>query len=1067
MSRTTFQRMLAVLLAVLMLVPMTGVASAAEPDSASSSTSISIAEINEILNAITYTEYKQQYAGANRGDRVITIPATGYDQASTTAKVATLENYLDRPGESLSVAESGLVTWKFNVPTAGLYAIRVNYAQVTRENANSNSIERVLYINGSVPFAEARSVIMKKNWVVVVNEDGTYDKDVNGNDIRPAQIEAPIWMSWELRDSDGYYPNPYEFYFEAGENAITLESIREAVVIESIELVPYEDLLTYEEYLAKHAGASNVTGVAPIIIEGEDIVSASDVTLYPVNDRVSAITSPQSADTSLLNAVGGEEWATAGQWITYEFDVEKSGFYTIALRFKQSWQSGLDVARRVYIDGKVPFEEANGFVFGFNNSWQSTALTDGEEIYKFYLEEGHHEIKFEVTLGEFGSVIQSISDTLTSINADYLEILKLTGTSPDKYQDYKFESVIPDTLKDMLRCAGELEKAVSYIGEKSENTATLEQIYMILGDMVNDTDLIATKLKNLKSYLGTLGTWLSTAKNQPLMIDYISIQPVEDDIPRADANFFQSLWYQLRLFVASFYVDYNSFGSTVEATEENTLEVWVVLNREKAQIIRNLAENNFTPKHNIAVNIKLVAGGTLLPSVLAGVGPDVSLFEADPLEYAIRDAVMPLNQFEGFKEVCERYVPEALTPVTLYGNTYGLPDSMTFTMLFYRKDILADLGLEIPKTWDDLLAMIPTLMANNMTLGMYNDSLIFQYQNGGELWADDGMRINYDSTTALEAFEKLCGFYKNYSLDYQYDFANRFRTGEMPIGIAQYTTYNQLSVFASELSGLWGFTSIPGTVLEDGSINHDAMLTVTSCMMLKDTDKAENAWKFMAWYTDSDFQISYSNEVVATMGTAEKHNTANVEALGELPWSAEEYAALNEQMHNLSAVTRYPGTYILNRYVDFAFLAVYNNNADAATSLLSHVNTINKEVNRKRTEFGLEILDIGTTLADKRMGQVLTLLDEGVLKAFDGEKFTMAESVREEKAEYIERVRAAVEAASVTKISDETVEELRALAAEAETYSKDRTLSSADRNGWEMVAEFLTIAADAIISYRK
>lgn len=1069
MSRTTFQRMLAVLLAVLMLVPMTGVASAAEPDSASSSTSISIAEINEILNAITYTEYKQQYAGASRGDRVITIPATDYDRASTTAKVEKLENYLDRPGESLSVAESGLVTWKFDVPTAGLYAIRLNYAQVARENANSNSIERVLYINGNVPFAEARSVIMKKRWVVVLNENGTYDKDVNGNDIRPAQVEElpEDWVSWELRDSDGYYPNPYEFYFEAGENAITLESIREAVVIKSIELVPYEDLLTYEEYLAKHAGASDVTGVAPIIIEGEDIASASDVTLYPVNDRVSAITSPQSADTSLLNAVGGEEWATAGQWITYKFDVEKSGFYTIALRFKQSWQSGLDVARRVYIDGEVPFEEANGFVFGFNNSWQSTALTNGEEIYKFYLEEGPHEIKFEVTLGEFGSVIQSISDTLTSINADYLEILKLTGTSPDKYQDYKFESVIPDTLKDMLRCAGELEKAVSYIGEKSENTATLEQIYMILGDMVNDTDLIATKLKNLKSYLGTLGTWLSTAKNQPLMIDYISIQPVEDDIPRADANFFQSLWYQLRLFVASFYVDYNSFGSTVEATEENTLEVWVVLNREKAQIIRNLAENNFTPKHNIAVNIKLVAGGTLLPSVLAGVGPDVSLFEADPLEYAIRDAVMPLNQFEGFKEVCERYVPEALTPVTLYGNTYGLPDSMTFTMLFYRKDILADLGLEIPKTWDDLLAMIPTLMANNMTLGMYNDSLIFQYQNGGELWADDGMRINYDSTTALEAFEKLCGFYKNYSLDYQYDFANRFRTGEMPIGIAQYTTYNQLSVFASELSGLWGFTSIPGTVLEDGSINHDAMLTVTSCMMLKDTDKAENAWKFMAWYTDSDFQISYSNEVVATMGTAEKHNTANVEALGELPWSAEEYAALNEQMHNLSAVTRYPGTYILTRYVDFAFLAVYNNNADAATSLLSHVNTINKEVNRKRTEFGLEILDIGTTLADKRMGQVLTLLDEGVLKAFDGEKFTMAESVRKDKAEYIERVRAAVEAASVTKVPDEAVEELRALAAEAETYSKDRTLSSADRNGWETVAEFLTIAADAIISYRK
>ena len=1069
MSRTTFKRLVAVLLAVLMLVPMTSVVSASDTDSGSNASSISLSEINEILNAITYTEYKKQHASIPRGAETIVVPGASYDAASTTAKVEVLDNYLDREGQSISTGDSGVVTWRFNVPADGMYSIRINYAQVTREDANSNSIERVLYINGSVPFAEARSLVMKKNWVIKYYQDvaGQFETDSEGNQIRPAQTEAPVWQSWQVRDTDGYYPNPFEFYFKAGENAITLESIRESVVIESIELVPYNDLLTYEEYLALHAGAQDVVDGAPIIIEGENILATSDVTIYPVNDRVSAVTSPQSANALLLNAAGGEEWATSGQWITYGFYVEKSGFYNIDLRFKQSWQSGLDVARRVYIDGEVPFEEANGFVFGFDNSWQSTALTDGETVYKFYLEEGYHTIRFEVTLGAFGTVVQSVSETLTKINGCYLEILKLTGTSPDKFQDYKFETVIPKTLETMLLSANELEAAVRFIGEKSENTATLEQIYMILRDMVHDTDLIATKLKNLKSYLGTLGTWLSSAKSQPLMVDYISIQPVNSEAPKADANFFQSIWYQLRLFVASFFTDYNSFGASEDLPPENTIEVWVVLNREKAQIIRNLAQNNFTPEHDIAVNVKLVAAGTLLPSVLAGVGPDVSLFEADPLEYAIRDAVMPLNEFEGFDKVCERYVPEALTPVTLYGKTYGLPDSMTFTMLFYRKDILADLGLDLPQTWDDLVAMIPTLMANNMTLGMYNDSLILQYQAGGELWADDGMRINYDSTTALEAFETLCGFYKNYSLDYQYDFANRFRTGEMPIGIAQYTTYNQLSVFASELSGLWGFTTLPGTPQADGSINYDAMLTVTSCMMLKNTTKPEQAWKFMAWYTDSDFQISYSNEVVATMGTAEKHNTANVEALGELPWSAEEYAAIDDQMHHLSAVTRYPGTYILNRYVEFAFLDVYNNNADAATSLLSHVNTINKEVNRKRTEFGLETLDIGKTLADKRMGQVMTLLTEGTMIAFDREKFTLAEGARTRYADFIARVGEAVEDASVSKVPDEAIEALRELAAEAETYSVDKTLSSADRNGMEMVAEYLTTAADAILSYRK
>jgi hypothetical protein len=326
------------------------------------------------------------------------------------------------------------------------------------------------------------------------------------------------------------------------------------------------------------------------------------------------------------------------------------------------------------------------------------------------------------------------------------------------------------------------------------------------------------------------------------------------------------------------------------------------------------------------------------------------------------------------------------------------------------------------------------------------------------------MRINYDSTTALEAFETLCGFYKNYSLDYQYDFANRFRTGEMPLGIAQYTTYNQLSVFASELSGLWGFTTMPGTIREDGSINYDTMLTVTSCMMLKDTDKAENAWKFMAWYTGADFQIEYSNEVVATMGPAEKHNTANVEALSELPWSAEEYEALNDQMHNLSSVTRYPGTYILSRYVNFAFLDVYNNNADAATSLLSHVNTINKEINRKRTEFGLELLDVGTTLAEKRVDQAVTLLTEGELKTFEGKLYTLSAATRERYGDYLAKLQEAAENVSASKVSDDTVDVITALATDASSYAA--TLTGKDKDGMALIAEYLNAAVNALLSYR-
>lgn len=47
-------------------------------------------------------------------------------------------------------------------------------------------------------------------------------------------------------------------------------------------------------------------------------------------------------------------------------------------------------------------------------------------------------------------------------------------------------------------------------------------------------------------------------------------------------------------------------------------------------------------------------------------------------------------------------------------------------------------------------------------------------------------------------------FYTDYSFPLTYDFYNRFRTGEMPLGLAPYSMYNTLSALAPELDGLWG-----------------------------------------------------------------------------------------------------------------------------------------------------------------------------------------------------------------------------------------------------------------------
>ena len=228
------------------------------------------------------------------------------------------------------------------------------------------------------------------------------------------------------------------------------------------------------------------------------------------------------------------------------------------------------------------------------------------------------------------------------------------------------------------------------------------------------------------------------------------------------------------------------------------------------------------------------------------------------------------------------------------------------------------------------------------------------------------MRINFDSNVALEAFDKMCSFFTQYSFPVTYDFANRFRTGEMPIGFADYCgMYNQLSIFATEIRDLWEFVPVIGMEDENGKINNTAISTISTMIMMNGCDKRENAWRFMDWYTSAETQSTYANEMVAIVGQGAMYATANKEALESLPWSTTDLKNILAQYNNLAAIPEMPGGYIIARYVQFAFLSAYNDNADPVEALLGYVDDINKEITRKRKEFNLDTLELGETLADR------------------------------------------------------------------------------------------------------
>ena len=849
-------KILALTISILMISGMTlGVlASPVTTATRASDENSATAEAIERLSDDTWAEYMARYGSyPNYTGEPIVIQAVDAEESSlpTGAEVIT---ELDGRTNVLLLPSEGTVTWQITVPESGLYAIDLSYYPI---ESKMSDIERTLRINGEVPFSEVRNLVMTKKWVddlsevtVTRDENGNitnieYDKDSSGNDRRPSKIEAPEWMEYTVSDPTGYYNNEFYFYLEAGENTISLQAQKEPMVLDTITLRERETNITYAEYQAMNeaAGYTKAPDDFSIFLEAEYSSATSTSTIYPQNDKSSAINSPQSAKDSLINVIGGNSnsytWSTLGQWIEWTIQIPegKAGLYTINTRYLQSASEGLFVSRRLYLDGEVPFEEANNLEFLYASGWATGTFTDGETEFEFYLSEGEHTIRLEVNFGNLGSLISDLRDCVTRINAIYIKILQISGASPDPYMDYSYYKRIPDEISEMGVLAERLytisEQMQELTGQTSSSTATIENVARTLEKMARDSERqIAKNFTQLKSYIGNLGTWINGLSEQSLILDYFVIQPAGGEMPKAEGNFFENAWYEIQMFFYSFFEDEASLASSVEGEDVVTVEVWTTTSREYTQIIRSLVDENFADENpGISVNLKLVAGGTLLPATFSGVGPDVMMDvgSSDAMNYAVRGATLDVSHYDGFDELYGYFHESAWVPTTVALGSpdgeiavYGIPQTQNFNVMFYRADIFAELGFDVPTNWDEFNAVLPILSSRNYLVGIGRSAErpsvfnTFIYQNGGELYSNNGTTISFDEDVTLDAFTRFCSYYTTYNFPTTYDPPNRFRTSEMPLFIGDYiTNYNQLTVFAPEIKGMWGFTAIPGTVHDD------------------------------------------------------------------------------------------------------------------------------------------------------------------------------------------------------------------------------------------------------------
>jgi len=919
----------------------------------------------------TYAAYLKRHAGAAQGTQDVPVDIFAWSSAAGVTELAGFSGE-DRV---LRMEEDGFAEWIVTVPDDGFYNLRVEYFPVPSRGI---AVERALSINGEAPFRGADHIQLYRVWGDAPEGVKT---DNQGNQIRPAQIEKPRLETALFGDFTGYVAGPYQFYFSRGENTVTLTGINEPLVIRDFRLCASAPLQNYKEYIsAFDTGAfANTARDFMEKIQGEESLYRSDPSLYAIYDRSSGITEPASAAKITLNMIGGQMWRVAGQWIEWEFDLPEDGMYRFSVKARQNYNRGLVSSRSIYIDGKIPCAEMSAVPFTYSNSWRLVTFTgtDGGELF-FPLKKGKHSIRLQVTLGELGTMLGVMEESLFRLNEMYRKILVLTGPEPDRFRDYRIEMIYPELITAMAAESSGLYKLAddltSYSGERGSQVAMVLTVARQLELFVRQPEKIPSTLVNFKSNISSLGNNLISLTESQLDIDYILVSAAGADLPRPREHFFIRAAHEFKSFIASFFTDYNNLGDVY--ADKDVLNVWMISGRDQSAILKAMIDDNFTPQTGIRVNVRLVAADAVMPAIVARTGPDVSLFmqQGDPVNYALRGAAADLSKFPGFDKVAGQFYDSAMEPFRFGNGVFALPETQNFNVMFYRRDILEELGVEPPQTWTDLITILPVIQKRNMNIGIPsvamnaasgvnattgtpNDLTVFYtllYQRGGSLYNGEGSRALLSNDISIEAFDFYTKFFTHYKTPMWYDFSNRFRTGEIPLGIADYSIFNTLEIFAPEIRGLWNFTLLPGVLQSDGTINRSAACNSLAAMMFSDAKKPDLAWEFLKWWISVNTQTRFGRELESVMGAAARYPTANIEAFGQLSWSTGQMAVLSEQRAMTRGTPEVPGGYFVNRHIVNAVRRVINTGEDSRETLLDYNLTINDELIKKRKEFGLE-----------------------------------------------------------------------------------------------------------------
>lgn len=871
----------------------------------------------------------------------------------------TNDNY-EYVNDVLAVKAGDTVTLTIDVPVSGRYVMSFDYLSY---DESILPVEMGMKIDGGYPFYEARSMKFETTWV----SDGV-DVDRYGNEIVSLPDKLIRWEHKEVMDASYRYSDPLPVELTAGVHKLELNIQEGTLLLGNISLEAPGDV-------AEYAGSTKAEGNALITIEAEDFYQRNDSSIHAIGEYGSSL-SPLSATTTVLNIIDEDSFNEAGQTVSYQFHVDNAGYYYIGMNYRQSEKNDFPVFVDWKIDGEIPNSAFKSYQVEAANKFRTVTLTDdNDDKLSVYLEPGDHTISLTISADNLRYALEAVDEIMSGISDLSLEVTKVAGTNKDKYRDLKLTRYIPDVQDRLLGWVDELyslaEQAQPYVNAKSPDKVAAFSYLLIaanqLKSLAEKPNELVYRVDELSTSVNSINTQIANfvdlINDNDLSIDRIYIYQDGARLPKGQ-NIFQSIGTSLKRFGYSF------MGQSYSAsnTDESHIQVWVNRPRTYVEIMQKMIDEKFTPETGIEVDLSIMTDAQkLILSNASGDTPDIAtgINYSIPFDLAIRGSLVDLSKFDNYKEVFGRYSEGLLVPSVVGDGLYSLPETMNFYVMFYRTDILSKLGLSVPNTMDELIAMLPDLQMRGLNVYYPTAAMLVMrnfhgttpiiYQMDGALYGNTALDILVDSEATVEGFTELTELFTLYDLPVDVpNFYQHFRNGDLPIGIADFNSYNLILNAAPEIANSWSIALVPGIEDEEtGEVKRYMSGGAESTVMFSSDDEREQkAWQFMEWWSRADIQAEFGQRLQILYGDEYIWPTANLEAFERLPYPTSDKDIILTQAQYILETPRLLGSYMMERELSNAFNDVVVNGDTVRSRIDEVAKTVLRETERKLEEFG-------------------------------------------------------------------------------------------------------------------